>query len=108
RRRHTRFSRDWSSDVCSSDLRTLDEVPVAFANAIRSMSPGEVIGPIRGPSGFQLLQLVDVRESAGAGPTVTQYNARHILVRPAEGPAGDSGARAPRGTPRARIAGRAS
>src|SRR5690606_14983721 len=26
RRRHTRFSRDWSSDVCSSDLRTqLDE-----------------------------------------------------------------------------------
>src|SRR5690606_12585137 len=23
RRRHTRFSRDWSSDVCSSDLSTL-------------------------------------------------------------------------------------
>src|SRR5690606_41162189 len=23
RRRHTRFSRDWSSDVCSSDLRAL-------------------------------------------------------------------------------------
>src|SRR5690606_40416052 len=28
RRRHTRFSRDWSSDVCSSDLRTL-HIPVA-------------------------------------------------------------------------------
>src|SRR5690606_39294261 len=25
RRRHTRFSRDWSSDVCSSDLYWLDE-----------------------------------------------------------------------------------
>src|SRR5690606_40191546 len=24
RRRHTRFSRDWSSDVCSSDLRYLE------------------------------------------------------------------------------------
>src|SRR5690606_39602661 len=24
RRRHTSFSRDWSSDVCSSDLQTLD------------------------------------------------------------------------------------
>src|SRR5690606_40072892 len=24
RRRHTRFSRDWSSDVCSSDLDTAD------------------------------------------------------------------------------------
>src|SRR5690606_40239789 len=25
RRRHTRFSRDWSSDVCSSDLRLFHE-----------------------------------------------------------------------------------
>src|SRR5690606_40244682 len=25
RRRHTRFSRDWSSDVCSSDLRRFDK-----------------------------------------------------------------------------------
>src|SRR5690606_40084151 len=25
RRRHTRFSRDWSSDVCSSDLLALDQ-----------------------------------------------------------------------------------
>src|SRR5690606_40491306 len=25
RRRHTRFSRDWSSDVCSSDLIVLDQ-----------------------------------------------------------------------------------
>src|SRR5690606_40801278 len=29
RRRHTRFSRDWSSDVCSSDLRLRTTVPVA-------------------------------------------------------------------------------
>src|SRR5690606_39804381 len=26
RRRHTRFSRDWSSDVCSSDLRILKAI----------------------------------------------------------------------------------
>src|SRR5690606_13868824 len=33
RRRHTRFSRDWSSDVCSSDLSEkfdLDNFPVDF------------------------------------------------------------------------------
>src|SRR5206468_8590946 len=30
RRRHTRSDRDWSSDVCSSDL-ALDEAPGAFA-----------------------------------------------------------------------------
>src|SRR5690606_41179606 len=27
RRRHTRFSRDWSSDVCSSDLLNVTEAP---------------------------------------------------------------------------------
>ena len=87
--------------------RSLDEIPVAFANAIRTMSPGDVIGPIRGPSGFQLLQLVDTREGApaGAGGTVTQYSARHILVRPAEGPGGDGEAKARIDTLRARIAG---
>src|SRR5690606_40797923 len=26
RRRHTSFSRDWSSDVCSSDLGTADDI----------------------------------------------------------------------------------
>src|SRR5690606_40132719 len=29
RRRHTRFSRDWSSDVCSSDLGKEVETPIA-------------------------------------------------------------------------------
>src|SRR5690606_40589544 len=35
RRRHTRFSRDWSSDVCSSDLQT------AEAGAVRLGRPGQ-------------------------------------------------------------------
>src|SRR5690606_40499062 len=39
RRRHTRFSRDWSSDVCSSDLKraTLAEMR-AFARDLRRES----------------------------------------------------------------------
>lgn len=88
--------------------RSLDEIPVAFANAIRSMQPGNVIGPIRGPSGFQLLQLVETRDGgaqAGGAGTVTQYHARHILVRPAEGASGDGEAKARIDTLRARIAG---
>src|SRR5690606_40040876 len=32
RRRHTRFSRDWSSDVCSSDLVAFFNVAVVAAN----------------------------------------------------------------------------
>src|SRR5690606_39631922 len=34
RRRHTRFSRDWSSDVCSSDL--LDWIELGAQPAIRA------------------------------------------------------------------------
>src|SRR5690606_40530837 len=35
RRRHTRFSRDWSSDVCSSDL---------YASTVRSEYRGQPVG----------------------------------------------------------------
>src|SRR5207302_7709115 len=34
RRRHTRFSRDWSSDVCSSDLRQVADVPHRGADLV--------------------------------------------------------------------------
>ena len=62
--------------------RGLDEIPGTFANVIRTMQAGQVIGPVRGPSGFQLLKLVEIRDAAGdAGTPVTEFNARHILVR---------------------------
>src|SRR5256884_6928766 len=35
RRRHTRFSRDWSSDVCSSDLETLPTASIAYVHMSR-------------------------------------------------------------------------
>jgi peptidyl-prolyl cis-trans isomerase SurA len=65
--------------------RSTDEIPAAFASTIRTMQVGQVIGPTRGPSGFQLLKLVETRDAAagaaGAASNVTQYQARHILVR---------------------------
>src|SRR5205809_7484130 len=42
RRRHTRCSRDWSSDVCSSDL-TLDRMSPqerSFDHVVRQLGPG--------------------------------------------------------------------
>src|SRR5690606_40843760 len=45
RRRHTRFSRDWSSDVCSSDLASADHVVVLRerdAYALVAVPPGLV------------------------------------------------------------------
>src|SRR5690606_40354556 len=53
-RRHTRFSRDWSSDVCSSDLFPDCELkPIAIPSLVDAAScPREIqLGPrIRAPS----------------------------------------------------------
>src|SRR5690606_39585734 len=43
RRRHTRFSRDWSSDVCSSDLSTYDGLALAWAIAHRLLSHNQAL-----------------------------------------------------------------
>jgi peptidyl-prolyl cis-trans isomerase SurA len=63
--------------------RGIDEIPPAFVNVLGTMQAGQVVGPIRGSSGFQLIRLVETRDAAaqaGAG-TVTEFQARHILVR---------------------------
>src|SRR5207302_2480363 len=59
RRRHTRFSRDWSSDVCSSDLS------IAFlARQGQSVSWSLVQFPIRG----YLFDLISVANFPWAEP----------------------------------------
>lgn len=85
--------------------RSMDEIPSAFAETLKSMQPGDVIGPIRGPSGFQLLKLVEVRDASQAAPQMaTEYHARHILVRVT--PVQDAAAaKAKIDTLRARVAG---
>src|SRR5687768_18097048 len=50
RRRHTRCSRDWSSDVCSSDLR---HVEVRSANPLPVVADAKVVGHT--PARFEIL-----------------------------------------------------
>ncbi len=65
--------------------RAANEIPAAFAELVRGMGPGQVTDPIRGPSGFQLLQLVETRDASQAGPSmVTQFQGSHILIRVGE------------------------
>ena len=85
--------------------RGLNEIPPAFAQTIQQMQPGQVIGPIRGASGFQLLQLVETRsQAAGGGEQVTQFSARQILVK-VDDTTDDAAAKAEAETLAARIAG---
>lgn len=104
----TRYS-DGQNALEGGDLgwRSNDEIPTSFANMISSMQPGQILGPIRGGSGFQLIQLVDTRSAAEAPANTqmaTQYQARHILVR-IDDKIGDAEAKAKIDTLRARIAG---
>jgi len=85
--------------------RSLDEIPTAFAQQIVNLQPGQILGPIRGPSGFQLLRLSEVRDSSEApAQAVTEYHVRHILVR-VNDRQDEATARAKIDTLRARIAG---
>src|SRR6266511_5647611 len=92
RRRHTRFSRDWSSDVCSSDLR-----PTWCARGTRGRDCRSGISTIAyeieviADCSHRLLQGVSLRLAAelrdGEVPTVTgapwtAETLRDILLRP--------------------------
>ncbi len=85
--------------------RPESEVPPAFAELIKTLQPGQIVGPIRGSSGFQLIRLIETRSgSEAAANTLTQYHLRHIVVRTGEG-VDDAAARAKLDTLRARLAG---
>ncbi len=85
--------------------RNSDEIPNAFAPLIRDMKPGQVSAPLRGPSGFQLLKLVEVRDASQAeARMVTEIHARHILLRVNE-TTPDAQAKAKADTLAARISG---
>jgi peptidyl-prolyl cis-trans isomerase SurA len=59
--------------------RSYDEIPPLFSNIVQGMSPGEVSPPVRGPSGYSLIKLIDVRQETSK--SITEYNARSLMVR---------------------------
>ncbi len=62
--------------------RSLDEVPPAFTDIIKTLKPGQVTAPIRGVSGFQLLKLVETREAGQvARQQLTEFHAQNLMVR---------------------------
>ncbi|MFU8789752.1 MAG: peptidylprolyl isomerase [Methylobacter sp.] len=59
--------------------RPLSEIPTLFVNEIRNMRQGEVSEPIRSPSGFHIIKMLELK---GAGShTITKTKVRHILVK---------------------------
>ncbi len=62
--------------------RGYDEVPPAFAEIADKLQPGETGQPVRGPNGFHIIKLIEKR--AAATELVTEYHARHIMIKKTE------------------------
>src|SRR5690606_39637691 len=83
-RRHTRFSRDWSSDVCSSDLRVLDAAERHLGAGHDAARIGEVLveaGLVPDEARF-LHRLAEVEAGDGRGlvaPDTGQRRADAVL-----------------------------
>src|SRR5690606_40994900 len=76
RRRHTRFSRDWSSDVCSSDLvqHVVDHLLARQAHDVVALRLGLRLS--RGPCPLPLI----AGEGLGAAQQVVLPDGRTLLL----------------------------
>lgn len=59
--------------------KSAGQLPELFVSALENMKPGDISGLLRGPNGFHILRLNDVRGATEA--SVMQTHARHILIK---------------------------
>ena len=58
--------------------RTAEAIPPVYQEMLKSMGAGQITEPVRGPGGFQIVQVVEVRSPQPQ--KITQYRARDIMV----------------------------
>ena len=63
--------------------RGRDELPPALLDAADKLQEGQVSEALRGPNGFHIIKLLGKRD-ANAEQLVTEYHARHVLIKPSE------------------------
>ena len=59
--------------------RKTGEIPTLFTDTITAMKLGDISDPIRSPSGFHIITIVE--QKGGQTHQVTQTQARHILIK---------------------------
>src|SRR5690606_39751795 len=84
RRRHTRFSRDWSSDVCSSDLAGFETGDHDVSGAYQLMTNCSVVGicEIKGYGTFSPVYRTEIGGTVITDFTRNAPTAGHIATRP--------------------------
>lgn len=63
--------------------RDTNRLPTLFADALRTMKPGDLSTVLRSPNGFHIIKLLEQRGGKQAA-MVQQTNARHILIKVSE------------------------
>lgn len=59
--------------------RNISQIPTLFADTVTSMSQGQISDPIRSPSGFHIIKILEME---GIGQhIVTKTKVRHILIK---------------------------
>ncbi len=59
--------------------RNINQIPTLFADIVVGMNRGDISDPIRSPSGFHIIKILDVE--GGAQHMVTKTKVRHILIK---------------------------
>ncbi|MGR8953453.1 MAG: peptidylprolyl isomerase [Gammaproteobacteria bacterium] len=79
---HTAVSNsDDDNALSGGDLgwRSLGDIPTIFTDTVGKMSPGAVSEPIRSPSGFHVIKLLEMK--GANNHMVTKTEVRHILIK---------------------------
>ena len=63
--------------------REMTRLPTIFADAVKTMKPGEVSGVLRSPNGLHIVR-VNGRRGQNSPVIVSQTSARHILIKTSE------------------------
>ena len=59
--------------------RGMGQIPTLFVDTVQTMSQGDVSDPIRSPSGFHIIKMLETE--GGAQHIVTKTKVRHILIK---------------------------
>lgn len=59
--------------------RTIADIPSLFTDVVKDMKRGDIAGPIRSPSGFHIVKMLDVK--GVDDHIITKTKVRHILIK---------------------------
>lgn len=61
--------------------RKIADVPTLFSDVASKLSQGDVTDPIRSPSGFHIVKLLEVKGMGSGSAMITKTKVRHILIK---------------------------